>query len=82
MFILYYDFIIRYPESKYISTAIEKMIILINEDVNRIFSLSKDQNYSAQRISQFFKAIYSFLEKNYPEYLEDPLKSDLENRMP
>jgi TonB family protein len=77
-FILYYDFIIRYPESKYSSTVIEKMVILINEDVSRIIRLSKEYNYSAERISNFFKEIYTFLEENYPEHLEDPLKSDLE----
>jgi TonB family protein len=77
-FILYYDFIIRFPESEYLPTAIEKMVILIREDVKRIIQLSKDHDYPSGKISNLFKAIYLFLEEIYQDHLDDSLKSDLQ----
>ena len=77
-FVVFDDFIFRYPESEKVSYAITRLIALIKDDIGRIKELDKSRPGFGKKKDQFLKIIYNFLNDNYPQAITDDMKQEAE----
>jgi hypothetical protein len=77
-FIVYHDFIIRFPESDKTSFATSKLVELLIDDIKNIKTIAKSITSIERNRVDYLKTIYSFLNKNYPESITLDMKTEAE----
>jgi len=77
-FVVYHDFIIRFPSSGKTSIAKEKLIELLKEDIERIKFTAKSVSTIDEKKDLFLKNIYQFLNDHFPEAIDEKLRPEAE----
>ncbi len=72
-FIVYADFLKRFPQSVYNSSVQKKLIESIEADIGHIEKISTDKQEEHKK--EFKKRLYGFLQRNYPQLIKDSLKT-------
>jgi TonB family protein len=80
-FIVYHDFITRFPSSEKTSFATSKLIELLKNDIKNIKSMAKSVTSIERNRVVYMKTIYSFLQNNYPESITADMKSEADQYM-
>jgi TonB family protein len=75
-FVVYHDFIMRFPSSEKTSFATSKMIELLKDDIKNIKSRAKSVTSIERNRVVYLKTIYSFLHNNYPESITADMKTE------
>ena len=80
-YLIFHDFILRYPDSELKSRAVNSLLYFINKDIAFIEqSQEMDPNRQATK-DQFVKAIYRFLENKYPNAMISRMKNGTTNNL-
>ena len=77
-FILYYDLIVRFPESNHIITIKDQMMTLMYEDLTRAVQIDQSGSELTQRSVKFAKDLRTYLNQNYPGQAPDDLMREIE----
>ena len=77
-FVVYHDFILRYPDADEKTFAENMMLDLIKNDILRIRKLAREHTILLREKDVYLETIYKFLKKQYPEAIDDDLKEEAE----
>ena len=74
-FVVYQDFLLRYPDSNQVEYATNKLLELIKDDLTRIKTGDGNRKLTSRERERYTKALYEFLLNNYPQAMDkDMLK--------
>jgi len=76
-YLVFHDFVLRYPDSDETSKAIAYLIYYMKKDIARIKeTMTSESNGEAKR-DLFLKTMYTFLAKRYPQAITENLKEEV-----
>ena len=75
-FVVFHDFVVRYPDSDLVAFATDRLLSLIKEDIERIKTEASQKESIREKEVVFLKTIYTFLHKEYPQALTGDLKTE------
>ncbi|MBC8181508.1 energy transducer TonB [candidate division KSB1 bacterium] len=73
-FVVFHDFILRYPDSEHVSYATARLLSLLKDDIGRIKYAAQYEDKLRQKKDLFLKTIYTFLNNEYPKAITEDLK--------
>jgi len=73
-FVVFHDFVIRYPDSEHVAYATARLLSLIKTDIERIKDAALYDAKIRKKKDLFFKTIYTFLNDKYPQAITEELK--------
>jgi len=77
-FVVFQDFMLRYPQTDKIPTARIRLIELVKQTIKNIKAAAQQQQMEPKKKDEFLKIIYRFLNENYPEALTGDWKLEAE----
>lgn len=77
-FVIFHDFVVRYPDSDLISFVEGRLLALMREDIERIKAEAGHNERVREKQHVFLKTIYTFLAAEYPQALTGDLKTEAE----
>lgn len=77
-FVVFHDFVVRYPDSDLISFVEGRLLALMREDIERIKAEAGHNERVREKLHVFLKTIYTFLATEYPQALTGELKTEAE----
>ncbi len=77
-FVVFHDFVVRYPDSDLISFAEGRLLALMREDIESIKAEAGHNERVREKQHVFLKTIYTFLDAEYPQALTGDLKTEAE----
>lgn len=76
LFVVFHDFVLRYPDSDEVTYATSRMLDLIRNDIDRIKVASKYNQNIRKKKDLLLNTIYRFLNEEYPQAITEDLKSE------
>lgn len=77
-FVVFHDFVLRYPSSEKLSFATARLVTLIKKDIERIKETARYEPKVRMKKDMFLKTIYTFLNEEYLQAITQDLKAEAE----